>query len=140
MRLLHGLEKIRQQHPERLNASKLAEILLKDLQQCSCEIYGCDSDDKKILLAKMYLLPETLNYDSFDQRLDFCVSGQINRADFVPLVYRLEGLMFGLSGRCSMIPRVCGVDLYLEHSYTGVVGDLARQKFSISINSVLKMF
>jgi hypothetical protein len=91
-------------------------------------------------LAKLDALPESLNYDSFDQRIDFCVSGAISRADFAPLFYRLQGIVFGFSGRCSMISRVCGVDLYLARSYTGVVGDIATQKFSISMDSVLKVF
>lgn len=96
------------------------------------------SEDPEILLATLYLLPDTLNYDSFDQRLDFIVAGPIVRNDCVPLTYRLQGHDFAISGRCSMIARVCGVDLYLQSSYTGVIGEVARQKFSIAIKPLLQ--
>jgi hypothetical protein len=73
----------------------------------------------------------------FDQRIDLIVAGPILRNDCVPLIYRLQGEQFAISGRCSMIARVCGVDLYLQRSYTGVIGDIARQKFSIALKPLL---
>ena len=138
MKQIYGLQKIRRQHPERLSAAKLAEILLSDLQHCYCEIYGCIGEDDKIPLAKLGLLPESLQYEMFDQRIDLCVAGPILRADALPLTYRLQGRVFAITGRCSMISRVCGVDLYLQASYTGVVDDIARQKFSIAVPPLLK--
>jgi len=138
MRQIHGLQKIHQQHPERLNAQKLAEILLLDLQQCSNSIYGCMGNDDKILLAKQHLQPETLVYDRFEQRLDLSVAGIIIRNDCVPLTYSLQGELFGITGRCSMIAKVCGVDLYLAPSYTGIIGDKASQKFSFALKSLLQ--
>lgn len=137
MKQIHGLENIRQQHPEIRNIQKLAELLVADLQHCYCDIYGCIGEDDKILLAKLSLISESLLYDMFDQRIDFCVFGPILRADTVPLTYHLQGRLFGMSGRCSIIPRVCGVDLYLQRSYTGVVNDIARQKFSIAVKPLL---
>ncbi|MGD0961998.1 MAG: hypothetical protein ABSB19_19490 [Methylomonas sp.] len=137
MRRIHGLESIRARHPERLNAAGLAAILLDDLQACRCRIYGSSGEDAPILLAELQVLPDTLNYASADQRIDFTVSGHILRADTVPLTYGLQGRLFGLSGRCSMIGKVCGVDLYLQRSYTGIAGDIARQKFSIPVKPLL---
>lgn len=137
MRQIHGLEIIHQQANGKLNPAKLADILLSDLQNCRCQIYGCIAADSAILLAELSLLPETLTYEMFDQRLDFCVAGAILRSDTVPLTYRLQGKTLGITGRCSMIPRVCGVDLYLQHSYTGRVGDIARQKFSLPLKPLL---
>jgi len=67
------------------------------------------------------------------------VSGPIIRNDCVPLTYRLQGKQFGVSGRCSLLPMVCGVDLYLQRSYTGVVGDIARQRFSFHLKPLLKL-
>lgn len=140
MRHVLGLETIRAHHPERLNARRLAELLLLDLRECRCYIYGNGEDeDKNVLLAELVLLPETLVYDNFDQRIDFVVSGQILRTDHVPLTYRLQAKSLAICGRCSVIPRVCGVDLYLQHSYTCVAGDIARQKFAISVKPLLKM-
>jgi hypothetical protein len=139
MRQIHGLEKLVEQQPSRLNAQKLAELLLTDLRDCRCSIYGTIGDDDKVLLAELALLPESLAYEMFDQRIDLIVAGPILRNDCVPLIYRLQGERFALSGRCSMIARVCGVDLYLQRSYTGVVGDVARQKFSIQLKPLLQM-
>ncbi len=139
MRQMHGLEKLCQQQSGLMNAKKLAELLLADLCQCRCTIYGCIGDDDKIMLAELDLLPESLEYEMFDQRIDLIVAGPIFRADCVPLTYCLQGEAFSITGRCSMIPRVCGVDLYLQRSYTGVVGDIARQKFAIPVKELLQM-
>ncbi|OAI06031.1 hypothetical protein A1353_10105 [Methylomonas methanica] len=138
MRQIHGLEKLVEQQPGRLNAPKLAELLLTDLRECRCSIYGTIGDDDKVLLAELGLLPESLEYEMFDQRIDLIVAGPILRNDCVPLIYRLQGEQFAISGRCSMIARVCGVDLYLQRSYTGVIGDVARQKFSIPLKPLLQ--
>ena len=138
MKQLHGLEKLKQQYPGTLNAAKLAEILLDDLRDCQCTIYGCIDDDEQIVLAKLNLLPETLNYESFDQRIDLNVAGQILRNDCVPLTYCLKGRLFSITGRCSIIARVCGVDLYMCHNYSQQIGDTVRQRFSVSIPAVLK--
>lgn len=138
MRRIHGLEKLVQQYSGRLNAQKLADLLLTDLRACRCTIYGNIGDDDKVVLAELDLLEGSLEYVMFERRIDLIVAGPILRADCVPLSYCLEGENFAITGRCSMIARVCGVDLYLHRSYTGVVGDIARQKFSISVAPVLK--
>ncbi|MGY6277482.1 hypothetical protein [Methylomonas sp. MgM2] len=138
MKRFHGLEKFRPSRPGILKVADLADWLLKDLQACQCRIYGCIGDDDKVLLATLELLADTLVYEMFDQRIDFIVSGPIHRNDCVPLTYRLQGRNFAMTGRCSMIARVCGVDLYLQASYTGIVGDMARQKFSIALKPLLK--
>nr|WP_305888612.1 hypothetical protein [Methylomonas sp. SURF-2] len=132
------MDRLCRAHGGWLKPADLAGLLLADLNVCECRIYGCMGEDPEILLATLYLLPDTLNYDSFDQRLDFIVAGPILRNDCVPLTYRLQGRDFGISGRCSMIARVCGVDLYLQSSYTGVIGEVARQKFSIAIKPLLQ--
>lgn len=137
MRQIHGLEKLIEQQPGRLNAQKLAELLLTDLHGCRCSIYGTIGDDDRVLLAELDLLPDSLAYEMFDNRIDLIVAGPILRNDCVPLIYRLQGEQFAISGRCSMIARVCGVDLYLQRSYTGVIGDIARQKFSIALKPLL---
>lgn len=138
MKQLHGLEKLAQTLRKPINNSQLAQALLDDLQQCECVIYGCIGEDSEVELARLQLLPETLNYEMFDQRIDLNVAGNILRDDCVPLTYRLSGKQFAVTGRCSMIARVCGVDLYLHSSYTGVVGDYARQRFSLPVPALLK--
>jgi hypothetical protein len=138
MRQLLGLENLRRQQPGLLNAQKLAELLLADLRDCRCIIYGCIGDDDRIVLAELDLIADTLGYEMFDQRIDFVVAGSIQRNDCLPLTYRLQGNQFAMIGRCSMIAKVCGVDLYLQRSYTGIIGDIARQKFSIPIKPLLE--
>lgn len=139
MKQFHGVDTLCSSRQGWLTPRDLASALLDDLQDCQCRIFGSIDDDDRILLATLNLLPESLNYDAFDQRIDFIVAGPISRNDCVPLTYRLHGKVFAITGRCSMIARVCGVDLYLQRSYTGVVGDVARQKFSIDIKALLKM-
>ena len=138
MKQLHGLENLAQKLHKPINTSQLAQALLQDLQQCECVIYGCIGEDPLIELARLQLVAETLNYEMFDQRIDLSVAGIILRDDCVPLTYRLAGAEFAISGRCSMIARVCGVDLYLHSSYTGVMGDYARQRFSLAVPALLK--
>ena len=139
MKHFHGLDRLCQWHQGRLKRQNLAALLLDDLQQCQCQIFGCIGDDDKVLLATLSLLPDDLRYEMFDQRIGLIVAGPILRNDCVPLTYRLQGKEFGISGRCSMLAKVCGVDLYLQRSYTGKIGDIARQTFSIDIKSLLKM-
>ncbi len=139
MKRFHGLDKLSQSHQGMMQAQTLGKLLLNDLQQCQCHIYGGIADDDNILLAALNLVPDSLVYDAFDQRLDFVVAGPILRNDCVPLTYRLQGNQFAISGRCSMISKVCGVDLYLHGSYTGSVGDMARQYFSLPIKPLLKL-
>jgi hypothetical protein len=139
MRQFHGLHSLKQSYSGLLQTRQLAELLMRDLTNCECSIFGCIGDDEQVLLAVLALLPDSLHYDSFDQRIDLILGGPILRNDCVPLTYRLQGTVFAVSGRCSMIARVCGVDLYLQRSYTGVVGDIARQKFSLDIKALLRM-
>ena len=139
MKQIHGLDKLIAGHQGILTERHLAQRLLNDLQDCYCDIYGSLAGEDNTLLASLDLLEDSLNYDSFDQRIDLIVSGPIIRNDCVPLTYRLSGLDFAISGRCSMIGKVCGVDLYLQASYTGVIGDIARHNFAIAVKPLLKI-
>ena len=91
-----------------------------------------------VILAKLHVLSESIYYDMFDQRIDFVVSGMILNDQFPALTYDVQGVNFGFYGRCSTIAWVCGVDLYLNHSYTSKQGDVARQGFSISVARLYK--
>ncbi|WP_150047360.1 MULTISPECIES: hypothetical protein [Methylomonas] len=136
MKRFHGLQDFAAQTAGPLGYRALADWLLPRLAKAYCDIFG-SLNDTPILLAHLALIPETLDYDAFDQRADFIVGGAILRNDCVPLTYRLAAGEFGISGRCSMIGKVCGVDLYLQRSYTGTVGDIARQKFSVDLKTLL---
>jgi len=138
MRQEHGLEVLLQQESRHLSAKILAQLLLDDLQDCCCKIYGKKTNEVPVLLAELNLIADSLYYDKFDQRIDFIVMGDIINTDYVPLIYSVDGQVFSLKGRCSMIRRVCGVDLYLNKTYTGRLGDSVRQSFSVSVKKLLK--
>jgi len=135
MRQFHGLDQLLSNTgTNRIEA--LATALQHDLQHCHCHIMGCIAE-QTVLLASLALMPDSLIYHRFEQRLDWLVEGAIVRNDCVPLTYRLQGQQFAISGRCSVLPQVCGVDLYLSSSYTCTLGDKARQGFSLSLKKLL---
>ncbi len=138
MRQEQGIESLIQHQNRLLSASVLSQLLLEDLQHCSCRIYGKTTQEVPVLLAELNLITDSLYYDKFDQRIDFTLTGDIINTEFVPLIYSVDGQCFSLKGRCSMIRRVCGVDLYLNSSYTAKLGDRVRQSFSISVKDLLK--
>jgi hypothetical protein len=136
MKKLQGLTALIPNTQEKVNHKTVAELLLDDLQQCYCEIYG-KQNERDVLLAQLHLQAGTLHYEPFDQRIDLMVEGSILRDDCVPLTYCLQGKEFAITGRCSMIGKVCGVDLYLSKTYTGKIGDVTQQRFQIYLKDVI---
>ncbi|MCK5189718.1 MAG: hypothetical protein KAR12_06650 [Methylococcales bacterium] len=138
MRQEQGLNGLIQSYSGRLTAKNLADLLLEDLEHCHCLIFGRTEDEVAVELAELKIIPGSLYYEMFDQRIEFTVAGEIENNQFVPLTYKVQGNKFGFYGRCSTIPRVCGVDLYLNQSYTQKVGDMVRQNFSVSVKKLFK--
>jgi hypothetical protein len=139
MRQYQGLQAFSQQQTKRFTAPALAAWLAEDLQSCHCLIAGKNQQDERIILAQLPLQADSWLYHRIEQRIDFIVEGHIIRNDYLPLIYHLQGQKFSVSGRCSMIGKVCGVDLYLSASYTGEVGDFVQQRFSLPLKQLLKM-
>ena len=98
--------------------------------------FGKTEDEVAVELAELKIIPGNLYYEMFGQRIEFTVAGEMENNQFVPLTYKLQGNKYGFYVRCSTIPRVCGVDLYLSQSYTQRVGDMARQNFSVSVKKL----
>jgi len=138
MRQDQGLDVLVQQHIGVLSAKTLSALLLDDLEACCCKIFGKTADEEPVLLAELKIIADSLYYDMFDQRIDFTVIGDIVNIQYVPLTYKVQGDKYFFYGRCSTILRVCGVDLYLNNSYTENLGDTVRQSFSISVKKLLK--
>ena len=138
MRQEQGLEALVRGYTGKLTVSALSELLLKDLKNCNCLISGKAENEQPVLLAELKLIPDSLNYDMFDQRIEFTVAGEILNDQFVPLTYTVQGDTFSFHGRCSIIPQVCGVDLYLSANYTGTKTEKVRQKFSVSVKHLFK--
>ncbi len=137
MRQLQGLKALKQLVDEKAAGKAAVEWLLHELEHCHCNIFG-ELESEPVLLAKLGVQAGSLQYEMFDRRIDFVLSGNILRGDCVPLTYRLNGIQFAISGRCSSIPQVCGVDWYLGNAYSGKVGDIAQLKFNIPLYEVLQ--
>ncbi len=138
MRQEQGVASLVQQQRGLITAKILSKLLLEDLAHCGCKIYGKNLAEKTVLLAELKLLPDSLFYEMFDQRIEFTVTGDIVNNQYVPLTYQVTGHKYSFYGRCSVIRKVCGVDLYLSKSYTGILNDTVRQRFSVSIKQLLK--
>ena len=139
MRQSKGLNALTKDYTGRLTAAVLADLLQDDLKNCECYIFGQTDNEESILLATLQLIPDSLYYESFDQRIDFTVLGEILVDQYVPLTYRVQGEHYYFYGRCSTVPKVCGVDLYLSQSYTEKAGDIAQQRFSIFVKKLFKV-
>jgi hypothetical protein len=138
MRQEQGLDVLIQNHSGRLTIRALSELLLKDLEKSCCSIFGKTKDEDIVLLAELKIVPQSLYYEMFDQRIDFTVKGEISNHQYVPLTYHVKGDKYGFYGRCSTIPKVCGVDLYLSKSYTENSDGLVRQNFSVFVKKLIK--
>jgi hypothetical protein len=138
MRQERGLELLIQNQRQLITVKHLSGLLLEDLKNCHCLVFGKTKDEVPVLLAGLNIIPDSLYYEMFDQRIEFAVAGEILSNQYVPLTYKVEGEQFGFYGRCSTVPKVCGVDLYLSQSYTEKVGDIARQNFKISVKKLVK--
>ena len=119
MRQEQGVEALVNDYDGQLTVKALSELLLEDLKCCQCLISGKSGNEQPVLLAELKIIPDSLYYDIFDQRIDFTVAGEILSDLFVPLTYIVQGDIFSFHGRCSILQQVCGVDLYLSASYTG---------------------
>ncbi len=123
-----------------LNKSKFSDLLAADLKQACCKIFGETIDEELILLAELRIQENSLSHSSglFQQNIEFVVTGKIINDQFPALTYRVDTGTFQFFGRCSTIPQVCGVDLYLDKSYTEKVGDCVKQKLSVPVNHLFK--
>jgi hypothetical protein len=135
MKTLHGLTQLSEALPERFTDKQLVTMILQDLENCRLTIQG-NVADQPVVLAELETLQDSVIYEPFDKRFDLLLQGRIVRDDCPPLTYCLQGKQLAISGRCSIIPRVCGVDLYLNHSYSGKKGDFVRQKLKLYLADV----
>lgn len=123
------------------NKTEFADLLMNDLKQSSCMIYGENADEELVLLAELKTQLDTIKLYSglFQQRIEFVVEGKITNDQYPAITYSINSATFRFYGRCSTIPQVCGVDLYLDKSYTGKVGDYVKQKFIIPVSKLYRL-
>ena len=139
MRQQQGLEALTEGQRGQVSAKVLSKLLLDDLEQCCCKIFGKTASEEPVLLAELEIVSDSLFYEMFDQRIEFVVVGNIINDQYVPLTYQVAGKQYSFHGRCSGIPKVCGVDLYLSKTYTEKKGGSVRQRFFVSVKQLLKM-
>ena len=131
MRQIQGLTQLCANTDSYITLDKLATLLLADLENCRFFIYGESSQE---ILAQLNLAVDGLLYEQFDKRIDLIFQGIVISKAQPPLSYCLKGEHFSISGRCSVLPQICGVDLYLNH-YDEDNGWI-RQNFSISLKKL----
>jgi len=136
MREILGLELFLDANKGALKADTLAELMLQDLAQSHLQIYAEPLGEQQTVLADLTLLNDEINYDSFAKRLEMVFIGSVLN-DAIPLTYSIKGKQLLVTGRCSVIPKVCGVDLYFSH-YLREKNSQARQKFIFSMPDLLK--
>ncbi len=139
MRQEQGLDSLTEKQRGQVTAKILSKLLLDDLEQCRCKIFGKTANEEPVLLAELKIVSDSLFYEMFDQRIEFVVVGNIIDDQYIPLTYQVEGDKYSFHGRCSVIPKVCGVDLYLSKTYTEKAGSSVRQRFFVSVKQLLKM-
>ena len=140
MRKYQNLKLLVKDHNGVVNKTVFADLLMNDLKQSCCLVFGETVDEQPVLLAELKIQADSLYLDSgmFHQRIEFVVEGEIINDQYPALTYSVNGATFRFYGRCSTIPQVCGVDLYLDKSYTGKTGDYVKQKFTIPVNKLFK--
>ncbi|KAF3978608.1 MAG: hypothetical protein HFP77_00995 [Methylococcales symbiont of Iophon sp. n. MRB-2018] len=123
-----------------LDKQSFADLLADDLKQAHCQIFGETIDEELVLLAELKTQDNSISYSSgiFRQSIAFVVAGHIISNEYPAITYRVDTGTFQFYGRCSTIPQVCGVDLYLDKSYTQTIGDYVKQKFTIPVNQLYR--
>ncbi len=123
------------------NKTEFAELVMADLKQSNCFIYGETKDEGRVQLAELKTQLETIKFYNglFQQHIEFSVEGKIINDQYPAITYQVKGAILLFYGRCSTIPQVCGVDLYLDKSYTGKVGDCVKQKLTIPVSKLYRL-
>ena len=140
MRKYQNLEQLVKCHNGIVNKTEFANLLVDDLKQSCCLIFGKTADEQPVLLAELKTQVDSIKFYSgmFSQRIEFVVEGEIANDQYPPLTYSVNAGISRFYGRCSTIPQICGVDLYLDKSYTEKVGDRVKQKFTIPVYKLFK--
>ncbi len=140
MRKYKNLDLLLKQHGNDVNKMQFADLLINDLKQACCLIFGETKDEQAVLLAELKIQADSLDIHTglFQHQIEFVVEGEIVNDQYPALTYRVHGNTVEFYGRCSTIPQVCGVDLYLHKSYTAKAGDMAIQKFTIPVSKLFR--
>jgi len=136
MRQLNGLEKFLSTHSGFIKAEQVAQYIQAQFSNSHLLVYAEPLNEQQTLLADLTLNGELASYEPYAQRLEFIYTGYVDSC-LIPLSYTINGVDLSFCGRCSVLPKVCGVDLYFSN-YTRQEGFFARQKITISIKELVK--
>jgi len=136
MREILGLEALSCSKQGILNSDVLAALMRQDLAQSHLQVFSESVDEKQRTVLANLALKGEINYDQFSKRLEMLYLGAV-LDEAIPLTYAIKGKQLLIRGRCSVIPKVCGVDLYFSQ-YSRKSGSQARQKIIFSISDLIK--
>ena len=135
MRELKGLGLFLDNYTGMIKANTVAEFMQSQFSVSHLRVYADPLEEEKITLLADLSLQE-FSYDAFEQSIIWIFMGTVLDAS-IPLTYRIDGQQLQFTGRCSVIPKVCGVDLYFSH-YQQQQGVRVRQKITVSIRDLVK--
>lgn len=136
MRQLTGLESFFTQHQGSVTAEQVAQFMQEQFNHCQLVVYAEPLSEQKTVLARLDINKEMISYDAYAQRLEFVFIGTVDSEE-IPLTYTINGAMLNYFGRCSVLSKVCGVDLYFSN-YKRIAGSSVRQKITISIRDLVR--
>ena len=136
MRQLTGLGDFFIHHSGGIKAEQVAEFIQKQFNGSDLVVYAEPLSEQKTVLAILAFNPEMSAYDAYAQRLEMIFMGEVTN-ESIPLSYTIHGLDLSFYGRCSVLSKVCGVDLYFSN-YKRSQGAAVRQKITLSIKELVK--
>jgi len=136
MRQLTGLERFLENHTGFIKPEQVAQYMQSQFKGSHLLVYAEPLGEQKTLLADLTIINDQMGYDLYQQRLELVFIGTVID-EKIPLTYTIYGQDLSYLGRCSVIPKVCGVDLYFAN-YVQSKGQKVRQKIVISIKDLVK--
>jgi len=135
MRELKGLEIFLEDYKGMIKAEAVADFMQKQFIESHLRVYADALDESQENVLADLTIQES-SYDAFSQSLSWHFSGKVLQ-EAIPLTYCIKGKQLQFTGRCSVIPKVCGVDLYFS-DYQKKQDFLVRQKIHVSIKDLIK--
>lgn len=136
MRQLTGLESFFIKNSGSIKAEQVAQFMQEQFRNSQLTVYAEPLSEQQTVLAKLDISKDMITYDAYAQRLEFVFIGTVKN-EKIPLTYTIKGLDLSYIGRCSVLSKVCGVDLYFSN-YQRIQNSAVRQKIIVSIKELVK--
>jgi hypothetical protein len=132
MRQLTGLECFFIENSGSIKAEQAAQFMQEQFRNSQLTVYAEPLSEQQTVLATLDISKEIIEYDAYAQRLEFVFIGT-DVSEKIPLTYTINGVDLRYIGRCSVLPKVCGVVLYFSN-YHRIKNSVARLNVVVSIN------